>query len=97
MTATTFSEMDMFLARLSLNATDVERERFRMPSLAEAPGSPDDRQMRREHRAKAAGFWLRSNIGQMLEEAARFDRDSGYKKDPARFAALVEKRRSKSA
>ncbi|KQW07637.1 hypothetical protein ASC66_01160 [Leifsonia sp. Root4] len=95
MTATTFSEMDMFLARLSLDPPAVEAERYRMPSLTEAPGSPDDRRMRREHRAKAAGFWLRSQIGQMLEEASGFDKDSGYKKDPARFAALVEERRSK--
>lgn len=91
MTTTTFSEMDMFLARLSLDPPAVEVERFRMPPLSELPGSVEDRKMRHEHAWAAVLYHLN-------ERRTRFEdqpRGATYKKDPARYAALVEKLRSK--
>ena len=91
MTAT-FSEMDMFLARLSLDPPAVEAERYRMPSLTEAPGSPEDRRMRRQRARRAEIFRLTRRPATAFEDQPR---EQTYKRDPARFVALVEKRRSK--
>lgn len=85
-----FTDMDTFIADVTARKQEVMQEAFPAPPLSERPGSAADREMRAQHAIRVEVFRMRRG------DATAFQaQPQTYKKDPARFAALVEKRRSK--
>lgn len=93
------SDWDLFIARLSPEA--VELERFNMPDADELPGSPADKRMRREHHARSVAYWYRQKfpsapdveIAALVQESATVTHDTfkagKYKRNRAKWLAVV--------